>query len=142
MRITTLVAGLLPLALLPSLAFADASVAGYWKSVDLGDGVTIEMNITANGQWDSKTLKGGDTIAQMAGRYQQTVKSDHEGILVFTPTKSHITSKHGAPKVEHDSYQVGDNGESLALASVSHHALSGQSVHGQPHPTHPCHRLY
>lgn len=114
MRIVPTFAGLMILC--PTLAVADASVAGYWQA-DLGDKVTIEMNVTSDGQWNSETAKNGLTIAQMAGKYQQTVRSPITGNLVFVPTQSHITSQHGAPQIEHDTYRLSDSGDVLNLTS-------------------------
>jgi hypothetical protein len=90
---------LLPLAAAP--AFADENIAGYWRA-DLGDEVTIEMNVTPDGQWNSETAKGHAAIAQMSGTYRQTAAGANTGKLVFVPTQSHVTSPHGVPKVEYD----------------------------------------
>jgi hypothetical protein len=100
----------------PTLAFADASVAGYWIA-DLNDGVTIEMNVEPDGQWNSETTKNKETIAEMAGYYRQTVASATSGTLVFTPSQSHVTVAHGAPTVEHDTYKLSADGQVLDLTA-------------------------
>jgi hypothetical protein len=116
MRIASLVVAGITLALCPSLAFADASVAGDWKA-DLGGDVRIEMTVSPDGRWSSETAEGDATVAQMAGTYRQKVKSPTSGELTFVPTKSHVTSHHGAPKVEYDTYKLSDSGQVLNLTS-------------------------
>jgi hypothetical protein len=98
-------------------AFADENIAGYWRA-DLGDDVTIEMNVSPAGQWNSETAKGAEPIAQMAGKYRQTVEGPNTGKLVFIPTQSHVTSLHGAPKVEYDTYRLTGDGQVLQLTSA------------------------
>jgi hypothetical protein len=104
------------LTVLPGFAYADASVAGYWTS-DLGNGVTIEMNLGEDGQWNSTTAKANETIAEMAGKYQQQVRSPTSGRLTFVPSQAHVTSQHGAPKIEHDTYQLSGDGRVLSLTA-------------------------
>jgi hypothetical protein len=104
------------LTVLPGFAYADASVAGYWTS-DLGNGVTIEMNLGEDGQWNSTTAKANETIAEMAGKYQQQVRSPSSGRLTFVPSQAHVTSQHGAPKIEHDTYQLSGDGRVLSLTA-------------------------
>lgn len=108
-------AGLM-LAIMPSLALADASVAGHWRA-HLGGDVTIEMNVSPDGTWSSETAKAGTAIAEMKGTYRQKTKSQTAGDLVFVPTKSHVTAQHGAPKVEYDTYRLSDDGQMMRLTS-------------------------
>jgi hypothetical protein len=117
MRRSLSLIGGLSSALYPFLALADASVAGHWKA-DLGDNVRIEMNVSPDGRWSSETAKSDTPIAQMEGTYRQKVKSPTSGDLTFIPMKAHVTSRHGTPKVEHDTYQLSDNGEALNLTSA------------------------
>jgi hypothetical protein len=104
------------LTVFPGFAFADASVAGYWAA-DLGDRVTIEMNLGEDGQWNSTTAKANETIAEMAGKYQQQVQSPTSGRLIFVPSQAHVTSQHGAPKIEHDVYRLSSDGRVLSLTA-------------------------
>ncbi len=115
MRIATAV--FVGLTVFPDLVLADQSVAGYWKA-DLGDGVTIDMNMTADGQWDSHTDKDGKVIAEIVGKYKQTIQSPTTGKLVFTPSQSHVTSAHGAPSIEYDAYELSADKEELRLTSA------------------------
>src|SRR5690349_18523080 len=105
--------------LVPALAFADETVAGKWRA-DVGHAgnqpITIEMNVTPDGQWDSQTNQGAQAVAKMKGTYQQKTKSPTSGSLVFTPTQGQ--TQHGKPQVEHDNYRVVDNGRTLRLTSM------------------------
>jgi hypothetical protein len=103
--------------IIPGLAFADASVAGYWRA-DLGDGVSIEMNLSPNGQWNSVTHRGSERLAELAGKYSQKVRSSDSGNLVFVPTKSYVTAEHGAAVVEHDRYILSRDGQEMTLDSA------------------------
>jgi hypothetical protein len=117
MRIASVFIFGLSLAFCPVLAFADQSVAGSWKA-ELGDDIKIAMTVTPDGQWNSETAKGDATIAQLSGTYRQKVKTPTSGDLVFVPTKSKVTSQHGAAKVEHDIYHLSDDGKVLKLTSA------------------------
>lgn len=99
------------------LAKADASVAGYWIAT-LGGGVTIEMNVAADDQWNSEMRQGAAPIAEMAGTYRQLPRSPVHGTLVFVPSQTHIVAQHGAPKIEYDNYRLSADGQTLQLTSV------------------------
>jgi hypothetical protein len=114
MRAAAMLVGLVLIAPLPALA--DEAVAGKWKA-DLGSNVTIEMDVSADGQWSSKTSQGDAVVAQMAGTYRQTKKSPTAGSLVFTPTQSETTAQHGGSKVERDTYKLTKDGEEMRLTS-------------------------
>jgi hypothetical protein len=104
------------LAVSPSVAFADASVAGQWEA-DLGDNVKIAMNVQVDGHWSSKTVQGDKVIAAMSGTYTQTKKNGTSGTLVFKPSKSHVSAQHGAPTVEHDTYSLQSDRQVLRLVA-------------------------
>lgn len=109
-------AALLLVVALAMPAFADETVAGKWLA-HLGSNVSVTMNVTPDGKWDSATAKNGTKLAQMAGTYEQQTTSPTHGMLVFTPTQSQVTSQHGAAEVEHDLYEVTDNGQVMHLTS-------------------------
>jgi hypothetical protein len=88
-------------------AFADASVAGRWRA-NLGSGVTIDMNVTADGHWNSETAQRGKAVRQIRGTYTQEPSSDGAGTLVFTPTRS--TGPKGSVQVETDQYEIAEAG--------------------------------
>lgn len=96
--------------------FADETVAGKWKA-DLGSHMSVLMNVAPDGKWDSVTAKENDLIAQMSGTYEQQTKTPTTGMLVFTPTKSSVTSQHGSVDAEHDRYQLSGDGQTLRLTS-------------------------
>lgn len=102
--------------LIPSLAFADQSIAGKWRA-NLASHVTIEMNVSPDGNWDSQTLQNGSSIARMSGTYRQTRKSGTTGTLVFTPTQAQTTAQHGATTVERDVYSLSNHGQVMRLTS-------------------------
>jgi hypothetical protein len=105
------------LTLCPTLAMADASIAGQWIA-DPGKGVEIVMDIIADGHWFSTTVQDGKVVAELAGTYQQSKTNDATGKLVFTPTSSKTTSEHGAAKVEEDEYALSRNGTELTLTTA------------------------
>jgi hypothetical protein len=43
---------------MPGLALADESVAGQWQA-DMGHGVSIVMDVIADGHWFSTTVQDG-----------------------------------------------------------------------------------
>ena len=109
-------AAILAILVMSTGVFADESVAGRWKA-DLGSHLSIMMNVTPDGKWDSVTAKGDDTIAKMSGTYDQQTASPTAGMIVFTPTKSAVTTQHPAAEVEHDRYQITNDGNQLRLTS-------------------------
>jgi hypothetical protein len=109
-----MVAALFSLAV-GTAALADDSVAGRWKA-DLGDNVTMDMNVTPNGKWNSETHQGSQTVRRMSGTYTQKQPSgNNPGQLVFKPT----TASGGNRKAvtERDTYTLSDNGQQLNLTS-------------------------
>jgi len=100
----------------PSLAFADATVAGQWEA-DLGENVKIAMDILADGHWSSQTVQDNKVVAAMSGTYTQKKKNGTSGTLVFKPTASHVTAQHGAPTVEYDTYTLQDDRQVLKLVA-------------------------
>lgn len=109
-------AAILAILALSTGVFADESVAGKWMA-HLGSNVSVTMNVTPDGKWDSATAKNGSTVAQMSGTYQQQATSPTHGMLVFTPTKSQVTSQHGAAEVENDLYELTDGGQVMHVTS-------------------------
>lgn len=101
---------------IPGFAFADETVAGKWLA-HLGSNVSVTMNVTPDGKWDSATARNGGKVAQMSGTYQQQTMSPTHGMLVFTPTQSQVTSQHGAAEVENDLYEMTDSGQVMHLTS-------------------------
>jgi len=98
-----------------TVALADESVAGHWKA-DVGDNVTMDMNITPTGKWDSQTHQGNQTVRRMTGTYTQKQPSgDKPGELVFKPTRASGGNRRAA--VERDSYTIGNDGQELRLTS-------------------------
>lgn len=100
---------------LSGFALADESVAGHWKSElgSSGASVVIDMTVTADGRWSSKTSENDQEVANMRGTYQQTVKTPTSGQLVFTPTQGTTSELQGGPQVETDDYQLSDGVLSL-----------------------------
>ncbi|MFL5283566.1 MAG: hypothetical protein ACJ8AW_21890 [Rhodopila sp.] len=95
-------------------AFADATVAGDWQA-DIGSNVTITMNVTPDGGWNSETRQDNKVVRQMKGTYRQTASGNDKGTLVFTPTEARV--KRGKVTTETDRYQLSDGGNQLALTS-------------------------
>ena len=104
------------LAMSPTLAMADQSVAGQWQA-NPGHGVLIEMDILVDGHWSSQTVQDNKVVAEMAGTYDQTKTSGTAGKLVFKPVTSKTSAEHGAAKVEEDEYTLSNGGKSLRLVS-------------------------
>lgn len=104
------------LALCPTLALADQSIAGQWLS-NQGHGVLILMDILVDGHWASQTVQDNKVVAEMAGTYEQTKTSDVAGKLVFTPVKAKTSAEHGAAQVEDDDYTLIAHGTLLRLTS-------------------------
>ncbi len=115
------------LAMTPMLAMADESISGQWQA-NQGHGVIIAMDILVDGHWFSQTVQNDKVVAEMAGTYDQTKKTDASGTLVFTPVTSKTTAAHGAAKVEKDTYTLSDKGKVLRLVT------DGQAMvfHKQP----------
>ncbi len=102
-------------SLATTIAFADASVAGHWKT-DAGDGVTIDMHVMPNGKWNSETLQGNKIVRRMTGSYTQKQPSGNAaGEMVFTPTSAAAGTRNVV--TERDSYTLGENGQELRLTS-------------------------
>lgn len=95
-------------------AFADESVAGNWLA-DLGGGVTITMNVSADGSWSSETRQKKQVVRQMKGTYTQTPEKDGAGTLVFTPTQAKVAK--GKVQVETDKYELAGDGKMLKLTA-------------------------
>jgi hypothetical protein len=96
-------------------ALADDSVAGHWRA-DLGDNVTMDMNVTPDGKWNSETHQGNQTVRRMSGTYTQRQPSgDKPGELVFRPTTASGGKRRAA--TERDSYTLANNGQELRLTS-------------------------
>jgi hypothetical protein len=95
-------------------AFADASIAGHWKS-DVGDNVTIDMQVTPDGYWTSETVQGQEVVRKMSGTYKQTHSDKQTGELVFVPTSASAGSQN--VETETDSYALSENGQELRLTS-------------------------
>ncbi len=95
--------------------FADESVAGHWKT-DLGGNVTMDMNVTPDGKWNSETHQGDQMVRRMAGTYTQKQPSGNKpGELVFKPTSASGGNRRAA--TERDHYTLANNGEELRLTS-------------------------
>ena len=90
------------------IALADTMVAGDWRA-DLGQGVSIDMNVTPKGDWSSETRQGNQVVRRMHGTYKQSQSGDGSGTLVFTPIGSVMGN--GNDKVETDQYQITESGE-------------------------------
>lgn len=108
-----LFATLVSIAISPA-AFADESVAGNWHA-NLGSGVTINMNVTPDGGWDSQTYQKSQVVRQMKGTYKQTPSDNGTGTLVFIPTQANVKS--GTVQTETDKYQLAEDGKQLKLTS-------------------------
>jgi hypothetical protein len=104
------------LAMCPTLAMADASIAGQWRA-NQGHGVLIVMDILVDGHWFSQTVQNDRVVGEMAGTYDQTKTTDASGKLVFTPVTSKTSAEHGAAKVEEDTYTLSQNGKVLHLVT-------------------------
>ncbi len=95
-------------------AFADASVAGTWRA-KMENGVTIDMSVTPDGGWNSKTIQGKQVVRTLSGTYKQTPSDNGTGTLVFTPTKASM--QRGTADVETDQYVIAEDGKQLKLTS-------------------------
>lgn len=95
-------------------ALADASVAGNWHA-DLGDNVTVTMNVGPSGDWSSETYQNKAVVREMKGTYTQTKTDEHSGVLVFKPTQANV--KRGKVSTETDRYELGQDGNQLKLTS-------------------------
>jgi hypothetical protein len=104
------------MAISPTLAFADDSIAGQWQAKP-GKGVIIVMDVLLDGHWASETVQNDMVVAQMAGTYQQTKTSPTTGKLVFTPITAKTSDAHGPAVVEEDQYTLSKNGTLLRLVS-------------------------
>src|SRR4051812_47841263 len=101
----------------PSLAHADESIAGQWRS-KISASALIVMDVLADGRWTSQTVAGKKVIAEMAGTYVQTPSSPTAGKIVWTPVKSKTTEEHGPATVETDTYTLTGNANTLTLVNV------------------------
>ena len=110
---TLLLATLLSIAT-SAVAFADADVAGIWRA-NLGHGVTVDMNVTADGKWSSQTSQRRKVVTQMKGTYEQQPSNSTAGTIVFTPTQS--SGPNGSAQVETDQYEIAENGKRLKLTT-------------------------
>jgi hypothetical protein len=104
------------LAMSPTLALADQSVAGQWQARP-GHGVIIVMDILVDGHWSSQTVQNNKVVAEMAGTYEQTKTTDTSGKLVFKPVTSKTTAEHGAAQIEEDDYALIKGGKALRLSA-------------------------
>ena len=104
------------LAMSPTLAMADQSIAGQWQA-NPGHGVLIVMDILVDGHWSSQTVQDNKVVAEMAGTYDQTKTGNATGKLVFTPITSKTSAEHGAATVEQDDYTLTRNRKVLRLVS-------------------------
>ena len=95
-------------------AVADESVSGSWRA-NLGSGVIINMNVTADGGWSSETLQRNRVVRQMKGTYKQMPSNDGMGTIVFTPTQAAVQGGNVEP--ETDQYEMAQNGKQLKLTS-------------------------
>lgn len=95
-------------------AVADESVSGNWRA-NVGSGVIINMNVTADGGWSSETLQRNRVVRQMKGTYTQTPSNDGSGTIIFTPTQASVKSGNVEP--ETDQYEMASNGRQLKLTS-------------------------
>jgi hypothetical protein len=97
-----------------SAALADASVAGNWHA-KLDGGVSIDMKVSPDGAWSSRTLQHNKVVREMKGTYTQTPADNGTGTIVFTPTQASVKS--GPVQTETDQYELADNGRQLKLTS-------------------------
>jgi hypothetical protein len=104
------------LSMCPMLAMADESISGQWQA-NQGHNVLIVMDILVDGHWFSQTIQGDKVVAEMAGTYDQTKKSETAGELVFTPVTSKNAPEHGAAKVEKDQYTLTADRKVLRLVT-------------------------
>jgi hypothetical protein len=104
------------LVMCPVIAMADETISGQWQA-NQGHGVVIAMDVLVDGHWFSQTIQGDKVVAEMAGTYEQTKKTDASGKLVFTPVTSKTTAAHGAAKVEDDDYTLSGDGKVLRLVT-------------------------
>ncbi|MFL5289467.1 MAG: hypothetical protein ACJ8AW_53055 [Rhodopila sp.] len=95
-------------------ALADSSVAGNWHA-KLDGGVSIDMTVSPDGAWSSRTLQRNKVVRQMKGTYTQTPADNGTGTIVFTPTQ--VSVKNGPVQTETDQYELVDNGRRLKLTS-------------------------
>jgi hypothetical protein len=95
-------------------AWADASVSGAWRA-EMGQGITIDMDVTPDGGWSSETIQHKDVVRRMKGTYTQTTSNDHAGVLVFTPTEA--VGKNGKAVKETDRYELRKDGTELRLTT-------------------------
>jgi len=95
---------------------ADESISGQWRA-DLGHNVIIVMDVLLDGHWSSQTVQDEKVVAEMAGTYEQTRKTDTSGTLVFKPVTAKTSKEHGAAKVEKDTYTLEGKGMVLRLVT-------------------------
>ncbi len=95
-------------------AVADENVSGKWRA-NVGGGVIINMNVTADGEWSSETLQRNRVVRQMKGTYKQTPSNEGSGTIVFTPTQSSVKS--GEVEPENDQYEMANKGRQMKLTS-------------------------
>lgn len=107
-------AATLLVALTTGAALADSTVAGAWRA-DMGQGITITMDVTPDGGWSSETLQHKAVVRRMKGTYTQTTSSDHAGVLVFTPTEAE--TRNGKAQKETDRYELRKGGSELRLTT-------------------------
>jgi hypothetical protein len=93
--------------IIPSMAFADSTVAGQWQTV-LDSNKKIDMDILSDGHWFSKNIQNNKIVRELSGTYSQTVKSPTTGKLVFTPNEKQA-------QVESDNYTISGNHKLLYL---------------------------
>ena len=113
--VRAIISGILFLLLSSGVAFADASVAGDWHA-NVGSGVTINMNVTQDGNWSSETSQNNRVVRRMKGTYQQTPTDHNAGTIVFTPTEASV-QQGGDAQPETDQYRLAQNGNQLRLTS-------------------------
>jgi len=102
---------------IPGLALADANISGQWRA-NLGHGVIINMDVLADGHWASQTIQDSKVVAEMAGTYEQTAKTDTTGHITWTPLKSKVTADHADASIESDDYVLGKDGKTLKLTTA------------------------
>jgi hypothetical protein len=109
-----LVLATLVMAATTGAALADASVSGSWRA-EMGQGITIDMDVAPDGGWSSETTQRKEVVRRMKGTYTQTTSNDHAGVLVFTPTEA--VGKNGKAAKETDRYELRKDGTELRLTT-------------------------
>jgi hypothetical protein len=79
--------------------------------------------------WSSQTVQDNRLVAEMAGTYDQTKRTEAYGTLVFKPMKAKTDPQHGKASIETDAYVLENGGKILRLGS----GKNAMVFHKQPY---------